>query len=192
MVEIVNPLSNGIEIFRAFGFFNVVLPFILVYAIVFGVLLKTKIFGDETSDTARNVSNVVALATGFFVISATDVVEQLLGVIPQATFMLVMILFLLMMYAILGLSTDEGLFGSSSIVPGGWKGIGFGVIILVFLLMIDAGSTTGIPLVRGLNEILLGNEAFGLEGSEALNMIIGLTFAVGIPIAIIGLLSKKD
>ena len=190
MVEIVNPLSNGIEIFRAFGFFNVVLPFILVYAIVFGVLLKTKIFGDESSDTARNVSNVVALATGFFVISATDVVEQLLGVIPQATFMLVMILFLLMMYAILGLSTDEGLFGEKSIFSY-VKYLSFAAILLVFLLMIDAGSTTGIPIIRGLNEILLGNAAFGLEGSQALNMLIGLTFAIGIPLVIIGFLSKK-
>jgi len=191
MVEIVNPLSNGIEIFRAFGFFNVVLPFILVYAIVFGVLVKTKIFGDEKSDTSRNVSNIVALATGFFVISATDVVEQLLGVIPQATFMLVMILFLLMMYAILGLNTDQGLFGENSIFKAAKFG-SFAVILIVFLLMIDAGSTTGIPIIRGLNEILLGNAAFGLEGSQALNMIIGIIFAIGIPLAIIGFLSKNN
>lgn len=192
MVEIVNPLSNGIEIFRAFGFFNVILPFILVYAIVFGVLLKTGIFGDATNDTTRNISNVIALATGFFVISATDVVEQMMGVIPQATFMLVIVLFLLMIYSMLGLSADEGLFGKSSIVPGGMKGVAFGVIILVFLLMIDAGSPTGIPILRGLNEILLGSQAFGMEGSEAMNMIIGLSFAVGIPLAIIGFLSRNN
>jgi hypothetical protein len=193
MVEIVNPLSNGIEIFRAFGFFNVILPFILVYAIVFGVLLKTKIFGDEKTDTTRNISNVIALSTAFFVISATDVVEQMMGVIPQATFMLVIVLFLLMIYAMLGLNADEGLFGSKSILTGGgMKAAAFGVIILVFLLMIDAGSPTGIPILRGLNEILLGNTAFGLEGSEAMNMIIGLSFAVGIPLAIIGFLSRNN
>jgi len=191
MVEIVNPLSNGIEIFRAFGFFNVILPFILVYAIVFGVLLKTGIFGDAKTDTTRNISNVIALATGFFVISATDVVEQMIGVIPQATFMLVIVLFLLMIYAMLGLSADEGLFGEKSIF-GKLKYLSFGVIILVFLLMIDAGSPTGIPILRGLNEILLGNQAFGVEGSEAMNMIIGLSFAIGIPLAIVGFLSRNN
>jgi hypothetical protein len=193
MVEIVNPLSNGIEIFRAFGFFNVILPFILVYAIVFGVLLKTKIFGDPEKDTTRNISNVIALATGFFVISATDVVEQMIGVIPQATFMLVIVLFLLMIYAMLGLNADEGLFGSNSILSSSTlKAAAFGVIILVFLLMIDAGSPTGIPILRGLNEILLGNQAFGLEGSEAMNMIIGLSFAIGIPLTIIMFLSRSN
>lgn len=193
MVEIVNPLSNGIEIFRAFGFFNVILPFILVYAIVFGVLLKTGIFGDAKTDTTRNISNVIALATAFFVISATDVVEQMIGVIPQATFMLVIILFLLMIYAMLGLNADEGLFGSNSILSSSTlKAAAFGVIILVFLLMIDAGSPTGIPIIRGLNEMLLGSQAFGMEGSEAMNMIIGLSFAIGIPLAIIGFLSRDN
>jgi hypothetical protein len=134
---------------------------------------------------------VIALATGFFVISATDVVEQMIGVIPQATFMLVIVLFLLMIYAMLGLSADEGLFGEKSIF-GKLKYLSFGVIILVFLLMIDAGSPTGIPILRGLNEILLGNQAFGVEGSEAMNMIIGLSFAIGIPLAIVGFLSRNN
>ncbi len=191
MVEIVNPLSNGIEIFRAFGFFNVILPFILVYAIVFGVLLKTGIFGDAKNDTTRNVSNIVALTTGFFVISATDVVEQMMGIIPQATFMLVIVSFLLMIYAMLGLNADHGLFGEKSIFEK-LKYLSFGVILLVFLLMIDAGSPTGIPILRGLNEILLGNAAFGVGHTQAINMLIGLTFAVGIPIAIIFFLSKDN
>jgi hypothetical protein len=93
----------------------------------------------------------------------------------------------------LGLNADEGLFGSNSILSSSTlKAAAFGVIILVFLLMIDAGSPTGIPILRGLNEILLGNQAFGLEGSEAMNMIIGLSFAIGIPLTIIMFLSRSN
>ncbi len=185
MVEIVNPLRNGIEIIEAFGFFNVVLPFILVYALVYGVLLKTGLFGNDAN--AQNVSNVVALASAFFVVASTDVVNQLLGIIPQATFMLVVILFILMIFAMMGL---DDWFGEKSIF-GALKGL-FAIIIAgVFLLMIDAGSPTGIPILRQINEILLGQGAFGLASSEATGTLVGIALVVLVPIAVVFFLTRS-
>ena len=43
----VTPLNNAIEFLREFGFFNVVLPFLLVFTVVFGILEKTRLFGTE-------------------------------------------------------------------------------------------------------------------------------------------------
>ena len=192
MVEIVNPLRNGIEIIEAFGFFNVVLPFILVYALVYGVLIKTDLFNFSKSSQGQNVSNVIALATAFFVVASTDVVNQMLGVIPQATFMLIVILFILMIFAMMGLSNDSW-FGEGSVF-GKLKGIFALVIVGIFLLMIDAGSPTGIPGLRQINEILLGQGAFGLAAPEALGTLIGVSLVVLVPVAVVLFLtwSGKD
>jgi len=178
MVQIVNPLENAIELLGNFGFFSVVLPFLLVYALVYGLLKKTKIFGDDDS-----VAQVIGLAIGGFVIASTDVVNLMMGVIPQASFLLVAVLLLMMISALMGLGMEDGLFG----IVGTWKAGLFGVITLVFLMIIDAGVEGGIPIIRQLNQLVIGSQPFVLQG-EALSIILGLTFIIGIPLAIIKLL----
>jgi len=190
MVEIVNPLRNGIEIIEAFGFFNVVLPFILVYALVYGVLIKTDLFAFSKGSQGQNVSNVIALATAFFVVASTDVVNQMLGVIPQATFMLIVILFILMIFAMMGL---ENWFGAGAEGISNIFKIPIAAIIVgVFLLMIDAGSPTGIPGVRQINELLLGQGAFGLAAPEALGTLIGVALVVLVPVAVVYFLTRGN
>jgi len=189
MVEIVNPLRNAIDIIEAFGFFNVVLPFILVYALVYGVLIKTDLFNFNSSPQGQNVSNVIAMASAFFVVASTDIVNQMLGVIPQATFMLVVILFILMMFAMMGV-TDNSWFGEDSLF-GSFKWILALVVAGVFLLMIDAGSPKGIPIVRQFNELLLGTSTFAI-GSEALGTLIGVSMVLLFPIIIIIFLNRKE
>ena len=43
----VTPLGRAVEFFRDFGLFDIVLPFLLVFAIVFAVLEKTRIFRES-------------------------------------------------------------------------------------------------------------------------------------------------
>jgi len=189
MVEIVNPLRNAIDIIEAFGFFNVVLPFILVYALVYGVLIKTDLFNFSNSPQGQNVSNVIAMASAFFVVASTDIVNQMLGIIPQATFMLVVLLFILMIFAMMGLSGDSW-FGENSFF-GKFKGLLAVVVIGIFLLMIDAGSPKGIPIVRQFNELLLGQSTFAV-GSEAFGTLVGLSLTIGLFIATIIYLNRKQ
>ena len=40
-------LGGAVDFLQDFGFFDVVLPFLLVFTLVFGILEKTKIFGTE-------------------------------------------------------------------------------------------------------------------------------------------------
>tara|TARA_Y100000034_G_scaffold132739_1_gene196459 strand:- start:1195 stop:1758 length:564 start_codon:yes stop_codon:yes gene_type:complete len=175
-------MENALQLIADFGFFNIVLPFIFVYALVYGVLIKVDIF-DFSSDQGKNVTAIVSLASAFFVIAATDVVDLMLGVIPQATFMLVVILFGLMIFGMLGIGEGQ-LLGSDSMF-GRFKWLAGLVLITVFMLMVDAGTPNGIPLLRDLNQILLGQGAFGLAQSQAVETLIGLSFAVGLPIAIV-------
>ncbi len=101
------PLNNAIEFLRAFGFFNVILPFLLVFAIVFGVLEKSKIFGEEKVGKEvyprKNLNAIVAFSIAFFVVSAANVVGVLQATIPQIALVLVIIIsFLLLFGAMLG------------------------------------------------------------------------------------------
>jgi len=176
MVQVVNPLENAVELLGSFGFFTVILPFILVYALVLGLLEKTKLFGDDSS--ATSVNQVIALAIGGFVITSTDIIELMMGVIPQASFLLVTVLLLMMIAALMGLNMDDGLFGIAKAPV-----LLFGVITLIFLMIIDAGVEGGIPIVRQLNELVIGSQPFLLQG-EALSTLLGLTFVLGIPLAI--------
>jgi len=179
-----NPLENAIGLLQDFGFFSVVLPFLLVYSLIYGLLTKTNIFGSESE--AQSVNQVIALSIGAFVITSTDVVNLMMGIIPQASFLLVVILMLMMMAALMGLKmgAGEGLFG----MAGGGKTL-FGIITLVFLMIIDAGVEGGIPIVRQINELVIGSQPFLLQG-EALSTILGLGFVIGIPMIIIYWLSK--
>ena len=40
-------LQNAIEFFKAFGLFDIVLPFLLVFTIIYAILEKTRILGHE-------------------------------------------------------------------------------------------------------------------------------------------------
>ena len=65
----VSPLQNALDFLVAFGFFDVILPFIFVFTIMFAILEKTKIFGkDEVK--SKNINAMIALVTAFFVIVA--------------------------------------------------------------------------------------------------------------------------
>ena len=186
MVQIVNPLENAIGLLQDFGFFSVVLPFLLVYSLVYGLLTETKMFGSDSG--AKSVNQVIALVIGAFVITSTDVVNLMLGVIPQASFLLVVVLMLMMIAALMGL-TKSTLFGDGGF--GSFKGVSFLVITLIFLMIIDAGVEGGIPIIHQLNELLIGSQPFVLQG-EALSTLLGLAFVIGIPVAVVVWLTKAS
>ena len=183
MVQIVNPLENAIGLLQDFGFFSVVLPFLLVYSLVYGLLSSTKLFGEDSG--AKSVNQVIALTIGAFVITSTDVVNLMLGVIPQASFLLVVVLMLMMIAGLMGI-TRSTLFGEGGIP---FKGSFFLIITLIFLMIIDAGVEGGIPIIHQLNELLIGSQPFVMQG-EALSTILGLAFVIGIPVAVVVWLSK--
>ena len=103
VVVTANPVENVLNLLTAFGFFKVVLPFLLVYAIIYGVLLKTQVLGKSGDAWTKSTSAIVALATAFFVIGYSPVVKALAQVIPQAAFVLVVALLLLMLMSMFGI-----------------------------------------------------------------------------------------
>ena len=90
-------LTDALVFLESFGFFDVVLPFLLVFTLVFAILEKTKILGvnDDTAKTAKkNINAMVAFAIGLFVVLATQVIKESL---PLVALVLVIIISLLLL-----------------------------------------------------------------------------------------------
>ncbi|MAE13814.1 hypothetical protein CMO92_04570 [Candidatus Woesearchaeota archaeon] len=125
-----------IEFFDKLGVYDVVLPFLLVFTIVYAIMEKSKVFGQEEVDgktsTRKNLNSMTAFVIAFLVVASS----QLVAVINQALANMVLLLLLSVCFLMLAGSfheeKKEGFF-----LEGGWKTlflvIMFVGIVLVFL-----------------------------------------------------------
>ncbi len=88
-----SPLVRAIDFFRDFGIFDVVLPFLLVFTLVFAVLEKTRILGYEKSGDReipnKNINSMVAFAIAFMVVAASNIVGVINESLPNVILLLV-------------------------------------------------------------------------------------------------------
>jgi hypothetical protein len=90
-----------ITLLNNLGFFNVILPFLLVYAVMYGILSKYKILGDPFAEgdkgkVARSLISIVSAATGFFIVGSANVVLSLRTLIPYIVLFLLTVFFLIL------------------------------------------------------------------------------------------------
>ena len=122
--------------FRAldqWGLTDVMLPFLLIFVIVYAVLMKTKILGNEK----KNLNVVVALVTAFITViphvtggfpANADPVLIIKGSLPSISIVLVAVVFLLIL---IGVFAQDYVFLGLS-MPGWIAFFSFVVIIIVF------------------------------------------------------------
>jgi len=83
---------NAIDFLNVVGVYDVILPFLLVFTIVFAILEKTKILGIEKAGdkvyTKKNLNAMVAFISSFLVVAST----KLVGVINEAVASVVLVL----------------------------------------------------------------------------------------------------
>ncbi|MFH1642806.1 MAG: hypothetical protein ABIC04_07975 [Nanoarchaeota archaeon] len=92
---------NVIEFFGEIGLYDVVLPFLLVFTIVFAIFEKTRILGTEDIDNKKyprkNLNAMVAFVIAFFVIASSELVEIITDVSSAVVILLLAsVLFLLL------------------------------------------------------------------------------------------------
>src|SRR3989338_9074777 len=124
-----------ISFFGDIGIYDVVLPFLLVFTIVFAILEKTRVLGvdkvEGDSYPKKNINALVAFVTAFLVIAST----RLVALINEAMANIVVLLLLSVMFLLLIGSfyrEDEKVF-----LEGKWRTfftwIMFVGIVLIFL-----------------------------------------------------------
>ena len=83
------------------GVYDVVLPFLLVFTIVYAILEKTRLFGtDEIQGkhyTKKNINSMVAFVMGFLVVASTKLVETINTTFAHVTLLLMLSVLFLML-----------------------------------------------------------------------------------------------
>ena len=96
------------EIFFALqdtGFYELVLPFLLVFVISYGVLTKVKIFKDN------KINLIISLILGLLVITQFQIIDRLNLFLPKVAFLLVIILMFLFLIGMFQKKEYEGFTG---------------------------------------------------------------------------------
>jgi len=80
------------------GFYEVLLPFILIFTILFAILQKIKLFGEAS----KNINVVVAVAIAFFVVRVPSIINIINQFLPKISLVVLVLLMFLLVIGILG------------------------------------------------------------------------------------------
>ena len=135
------PFRQVIEFFDTIGLFDVVLPFLLVFTIVFAILEKTKVLGTEDIEgkkyTKKNLNAIASFVMAFLVVASSQLVEIITKVSSNA----VVVLFLSVLFLFLvGSFYKEG---EPVFLEGGWKVVFMVIVFLAIIgIFLDAIKTS--------------------------------------------------
>ncbi|MBI2565316.1 hypothetical protein HYV79_05035 [Candidatus Woesearchaeota archaeon] len=128
-------LSGVISFLDRLGVYDVVLPFLLVFTIVFAILEKTRILGVEVYDrkeyTKKNLNAIVAFVLGFLVIASSHLVAAITKISAEIVIVMLLAVFFLLL---VGSFYEEGKVGKEGLA--GWPRTFFLILILLAILFI--------------------------------------------------------
>ena len=125
----VSTFRNVLEFFDKIGIYDVILPFLLVFTIVFAILEKTKVFGTETVGekevTKKNLNSMLAFVIAFLVIASSKLVETITEVSSNVVVLLLLAVFFLLLVGSFFKKEDQPAF-----LEGNWKYLFMAIMFL--------------------------------------------------------------
>jgi len=140
----VSPLAGAVQFFRDFGLFDVVLPFLLIFAIVFSILEKTRILGEDkiAADKTmpkRSLNAIVAFVCAMLVVATNKIVSAINTALPNVVFLAVVIICFMML---IGTFYKEGeFFGAENPLKKWIPGFIVFIAALIALIFLDSLKT---------------------------------------------------
>ena len=130
-----------IDFMGKIGVYDVILPFLLVFTIVFAILEKTRILGTEKVNsidvTRKNLNTIVAFSISFFVIASIQLVNIISSIMANVALILIISVCFLMM---VGVFYKDGEFDFAK-QHKGWTTafiiISFIALVVIFLNAMD-------------------------------------------------------
>ena len=163
-----SPFRDVLNFFAGLGIFDVVLPFLLVFTVVFALLERTKVFGVEKIDghdyTKKNLNSAAAFVISFLVVASS----QLVQIITKVSSQFVVILFLIVLFLLLIGSFFKEEPHAFFLEKGGWRTT-FMIIVFVGLAFIFLDALGLMDQVFGF---LRGNASGEVIGSALLLILI--------------------
>lgn len=148
------------------GFYEVFLPFLLVFVLTFAILERIQIFGPK----GTRFNGIIALVIGILIVRQGDLVEFINTYLPHVSTVIVVFLGFLLLLGIFG-------FGSSSMRGG--------VMILFVLISVGGGIWA---LTKASDQ---GDFEIPLIGTTISEEDAGSLFVVGIFLLIVGVAMCK-
>ena len=173
--------GNALEFLARIGLYDVILPFLLTFTIIYAILDKTKVFGTDKYDgkdyPKKNLNALVAFCIGFLVIASSSLVALLHQTLAQIVVLFMICVFYL---ALVGIFYKEDV---EKNIDQKWK-TGFMVALLVAILLIFANA---IKLASGesILEFLYNQVAFNVD-SAAVSTILLVILIVGAMTYVVG------
>ena len=101
------PISVILQDWANLGIFDYVLPFLLIFALVFAIMQKIKIAGE--SEENRWINAIVALAVGLIVVAFSWATNIIAGLMPFLAVSVVILLVFMILYGFVASDMREGL-----------------------------------------------------------------------------------
>ncbi len=133
----VSVFRGTLDFFDKLGVFDVVLPFLLVFTVVFAIFDKTRILGTEKIENVeypkKNLNAIVAFAIAFFVVASSKLVELITTISSQVVILLILIVFFLLL---IGTFFKEG---EPVALEGKWRSWFMGIMLVgIIIIFTDA------------------------------------------------------
>ena len=116
-------LFDAIAIMQNLGVYTVLLPFLLIFALVYGALTKFKPFGES-----KTINSIIAFALAFIFTASIKASEILTQFSVFFTAFLVMLLLLMLVFMFMGVKQES----MAAVLK---QPEGYGTIIVIFLLL---------------------------------------------------------
>jgi hypothetical protein len=163
---------NIIDFFSSIGVFDVVMPFLLIFTVVFAIFERTKVFGIEKIDgkeySKKNLNSAASFVIAFLVVASSELVE----IITKVSSQFVVLLFLVVLFLLLAGSFFKEEPSAFFLEKGGWRTT---FLIIVFL---------GISFIF-LDALGLIEKVFGFVSGRDQGVVIGSVILLGLIVAFI-------
>lgn len=169
----VSGLAEIVASEKGFGIFDFFIPFIIMFAIFYGLLYKTKIFGDPTKEKAsRTISMVIALSAASYIMIFTPAGVTISGFLSayfSKTLVVVLALLgvLIVFYLLMNILKPEAQWDLSKF---GWAALLIAVVLGIGIFV----SSGGAGIFPGISSINIGIDS----GTLAVIVVIVLTALV--------------
>ncbi|MDN5328209.1 MAG: hypothetical protein PWP03_847 [Candidatus Woesearchaeota archaeon] len=174
---------GAIEALNKLGLYDVVLPFLLIFTLMFAILEKTKILGTEEINgkevPRKNLNSMIAFSVALFVVASTKAVSMINSLIANViVFVVITFLYLLMIGTVFH-PTDKK---KEFTIPAGVKypTMALGALVLIILFFKSLGVSFGGEVDKFFTEYVFTPDVLSAIVLMA-TLIISLIFIVKEP-----------
>lgn len=100
---------------QSLGVYDFLLPFLLIFTIIFAILEKTKLMGtDDKEKPKTNINTILALIIGLIVVVQTEIVFIINNYLSKMALFIIIVLIFLLVLGVFGANVEQGIMGGTA------------------------------------------------------------------------------